>query len=154
MSDHELDQFARQLVARLEYILDVQDHGGSVPADSLRRSVRARRDRQYRANRRRQPAPPRLQPSDQPAATGWRSRAACLHRFDVDWLAGDHALPKQDGYSARNAVLVEQAKAVCSECPVMDDCLLWALQTAAVGVYGSTTTRERRRMSRENWPSR
>ncbi|MFF7212534.1 WhiB family transcriptional regulator [Streptomyces sp. NPDC008238] len=46
---------------------------------------------------------------------------------------------------------IDQAKAVCGRCPVVEKCLQWALDAGQVeGVWGGTTERERRAMvSRE-----
>jgi WhiB family redox-sensing transcriptional regulator len=44
---------------------------------------------------------------------------------------------------------VEPARAVCSGCPVRDDCLQWALSTGqAAGVWGGLTPDERRALRR------
>ena len=67
----------------------------------------------------------------------WRNRAACR---GVD---PDIFFPISD----EDAV---QAKAICSECPVREACLEWALATRERdGVWGGATERERRRMIRQ-----
>lgn len=38
----------------------------------------------------------------------------------------------------------ERAKAVCRACPFRAPCLAWAVETKQEGVYGATTTEERR----------
>jgi WhiB family redox-sensing transcriptional regulator len=44
---------------------------------------------------------------------------------------------------------VERARAVCSGCPVRDECLQWALSTGqAAGVWGGLTPDERRALRR------
>ncbi|MFJ8676739.1 WhiB family transcriptional regulator [Streptomyces sp. NPDC093589] len=44
---------------------------------------------------------------------------------------------------------VEEAKAVCRRCPVMEDCLTWALRTGqAHGVAGGLAPEERRALKR------
>lgn len=40
----------------------------------------------------------------------------------------------------------EQAKTVCRSCPVAAECLVWALEHGATGVWGGTTEDERRAM--------
>ena len=40
------------------------------------------------------------------------------------------------------------AKAICSGCPVIAECLQWALEHGEVGVWGGTSDAERRRMTR------
>lgn len=41
---------------------------------------------------------------------------------------------------------VEDAKAICCQCPVMEKCLRHALSAGEVGIWGATTTSERQRM--------
>jgi WhiB family redox-sensing transcriptional regulator len=44
---------------------------------------------------------------------------------------------------------IEEAKAVCRRCPVMESCLQWALETGVEhGVWGATSEEERRAMMR------
>lgn len=44
---------------------------------------------------------------------------------------------------------VEQAKVVCRRCPVVQDCLTWALETGQdSGVWGGTGEDERRLLAR------
>ena len=44
---------------------------------------------------------------------------------------------------------VEQAKVVCRRCPVVQDCLTWALETGQdSGVWGGTDEDERRLLAR------
>ncbi|MBO2449079.1 WhiB family transcriptional regulator [Actinomadura barringtoniae] len=54
------------------------------------------------------------------------------------------------GYSAE--LLQEQqaeAKAICANCPVVSDCLTWALRVGEPdGVWGGTTPEERRHLRR------
>ena len=67
----------------------------------------------------------------------WRNRAACR---GVD---PDIFFP----VSYEDAV---QAKAICTECPVREACLEWALAARERdGVWGGATERERRRMIRQ-----
>lgn len=67
----------------------------------------------------------------------WRNRSACR---GVD---PDIFFPVSD----EEAV---QAKAICSECPVREACLEYALATRERdGVWGGATERERRRMIRQ-----
>jgi WhiB family redox-sensing transcriptional regulator len=75
-------------------------------------------------------------------ATDWRHRAACR---DED---PELFFPVSDmGPGARQ---VAQAKAVCARCPVRSQCLDYALDNALdYGVFGGTTERERRNLSRE-----
>lgn len=38
------------------------------------------------------------------------------------------------------------AKRLCGECPVRAECLAYALDNGAVGIWGGTSTKERRKM--------
>ena len=67
----------------------------------------------------------------------WREGAACATRADVDFFATDDI-----GEIAR-------AKAICAGCPVLDDCLAFAIETNQPnGVWGGHTTEERKRLRR------
>lgn len=41
-----------------------------------------------------------------------------------------------------------QAKAICKQCPLINDCLAYALQYDEQGIWGGTTERERSRIRR------
>ena len=43
---------------------------------------------------------------------------------------------------------IAEAKAICSECPVTEQCLDFALANGCIGVWGGTTERQRRRLRR------
>ena len=50
-----------------------------------------------------------------------------------------------------DSAAVEQAKEVCEECPVLNECLSYAVGTNQTeGVWGGTTPSERRRL-RQRW---
>lgn len=67
----------------------------------------------------------------------WRQRGACRG------LDPDIFYPPADEES-------EEAKAVCAQCTVRDQCLEFALSTReSEGVWGGTTARERRRIIRQ-----
>lgn len=69
-------------------------------------------------------------------ALAWRQRAAC-RGVDPDIF---YPVSDEDA---------EDAKAVCSQCPVKEACLDWALTTRErEGVWGGATERERRRIIR------
>lgn len=62
----------------------------------------------------------------------WNEHAACL---DMD----------SDVFFATDDAGVDVAKAVCARCPVVDECLAWALAHGEdQGVWGGTSERERR----------
>ncbi|WP_406442132.1 WhiB family transcriptional regulator [Streptomyces sp. NBC_00631] len=67
----------------------------------------------------------------------WRERAECL-RVDPDLF-----FPISDsGLTLRQ---IAEAKAVCGRCPVMKQCLDWAVRAGQVeGIWGGTTDGERR----------
>jgi len=74
-------------------------------------------------------------------ATYWRERAACL-RVDPDLF-----FPV--GNSGLTLKQIEEAKAVCGRCPVLEQCLACAMKLGQVdGIWGGTTESERRAMYR------
>lgn len=71
----------------------------------------------------------------------WRDHAACRYE--------DPELFFPIGTSGPYLMQTEQAKAVCRRCPVMEECLRWALETAeCMGVWGGTSEMERRALRR------
>ncbi|MFI8230218.1 WhiB family transcriptional regulator [Streptomyces sp. NPDC085900] len=69
----------------------------------------------------------------------WRERAACL-REDPDLFFPISV----SGPTLRQ---IDRAKAVCGRCPVVEQCLAWAMRAGNVeGVWGGTTEAERRAM--------
>ena len=75
------------------------------------------------------------------SATTWREHAECLGSDpDMFFPVG-----------STGAVLAEiaAAKAVCRSCPVVEECLAYALETnQEAGVWGGTSEEERRRLRR------
>ena len=69
---------------------------------------------------------------------GWREQAACGGAdADVFFPAGE------------DEALVAPAREICAACPVMDECLRYALSTNQTeGVWGGMTGSERRRLRR------
>lgn len=67
----------------------------------------------------------------------WRQQAACLQEDpEMFFPVGD---------SGPALAHVEEAKAVCQQCPVIDKCLTWALESGEdAGVWGGRSERERR----------
>lgn len=63
----------------------------------------------------------------------WRTQAACIGLGDLFFIErGDSARP---------------AKAICAICPVIDDCLDYALANSLKhGIWGGLSERERRRV--------
>ena len=53
------------------------------------------------------------------------------------------------GTTGPAATQIEQAKAICMQCPVRDQCLEWALATGQdAGVWGGMSEEERRALRR------
>ena len=75
---------------------------------------------------------------DQDLAPAWQQDAECVHHTG-----------KVDFFPARGES-VRDAKAVCAQCPVRDDCLEFALRLkVAHGVWGGMSERERRSLRRD-----
>ncbi|MEV6028470.1 WhiB family transcriptional regulator [Streptomyces sp. NPDC052036] len=76
----------------------------------------------------------------------WRERAECL-RADPDLF-----FPiSNSGLTLRQ---IDEAKAVCGRCPVVEQCLGWAVRTGQVeGIWGGTTEGERRALRRRGTTS-
>ncbi|MCX4766767.1 WhiB family transcriptional regulator [Streptomyces sp. NBC_01275] len=72
----------------------------------------------------------------------WRERAACLYVEDPDLFF-------PIGHSGPTLEQIEEAKAICGRCPVMEQCLNWAVWVEQVeGIWGGTTESERRAIRR------
>ncbi|MGP4052038.1 WhiB family transcriptional regulator [Streptomyces sp. 2A115] len=73
----------------------------------------------------------------------WREMASCR---DAD---PDLFFPIGNSNSGPSLIQTYQAKAVCCRCPVMEQCLNWAIRADPVeGIWGGTTESERRAMRR------
>ncbi|CAM5651470.1 WhiB family transcriptional regulator [Streptomyces avidinii] len=71
----------------------------------------------------------------------WRQEAACR------WEDPDLFFPV--GSSGPAVIQIEEAKAVCHRCPVMESCLQWALEGGQdLGVCGGMSEDERRVVKR------
>lgn len=69
--------------------------------------------------------------------TPWREAAACID-VEVDFF------PDSEDLAA-----ILRAKAICAACPVVDECLVWAIETnQSEGIWGGHTPKERRRLRR------
>ncbi|MER7331623.1 MULTISPECIES: WhiB family transcriptional regulator [unclassified Micromonospora] len=79
----------------------------------------------------------RLAPGDD---DHWQARGVCKD-YDPD-------LHFPIGTSGPALLQTEQAKANCRRCPVVDQCLQWALDSGEAGVWGNTTEDERRAINR------
>lgn len=73
----------------------------------------------------------------------WRSQGPCLEV--------DPELFFPIGNTGPALVQIEEAKAVCRRCPVVETCLRWALDTGQdAGVWGGLSEDERRALKRRN----
>jgi WhiB family redox-sensing transcriptional regulator len=73
----------------------------------------------------------------------WRHHAACQDE--------DPELFFPIGNTGPALVQIEEAKAVCRRCPVLDSCLQWALDSGQdAGVWGGLSEDERRDLKRRN----
>ncbi len=71
----------------------------------------------------------------------WRARAACSGYPNTLFF------PVSDDAGDAN---VERAMAVCAACPVIEDCLEYALETnQRAGIWGGTSERERKSLRRK-----
>lgn len=71
----------------------------------------------------------------------WRTQAACRDK--------DPELFFPVGNTGAALKQIEEAKAVCRTCPVIDQCLKWALDTNQdSGIWGGLTEDERRALKR------
>jgi WhiB family redox-sensing transcriptional regulator len=69
----------------------------------------------------------------------WREGAACASHPEIDFFA-----------SPDSASQVIRAKAVCMQCPVLDDCLGFAIETNQPdGIWGGYTAKERSKIRRQ-----
>jgi WhiB family redox-sensing transcriptional regulator len=73
----------------------------------------------------------------------WRHRAICRDE--------DPELFFPIGNTGPALLQIEQAKSVCRRCPVIPDCLAWALESGQdAGVWGGLSEDERRALKRRN----
>ncbi|MGH8895495.1 MAG: WhiB family transcriptional regulator [Egibacteraceae bacterium] len=71
----------------------------------------------------------------------WRDKAGCLDE--------DTEMFFPSGTTGTALDQIEQAKAVCRSCPVITECLDWALETNQdAGVWGGLSEDERRTLRR------
>lgn len=92
---------------------------------------------EIRNSNRANPRPKKLIDESRPPATSdWRHDAACRGEDPDLFFAIGNGGPA--------LLQIEDAKAVCQGCDVVDACLLWALDHAEFGVYGGMSEDERR----------
>jgi WhiB family redox-sensing transcriptional regulator len=79
--------------------------------------------------------------ADLPVNANWRGAAACKDE--------DPELFFPVGNTGPALLQIEEAKAVCRRCPVIERCLQWALEFGQIeGVWGGLSEAERRAMKR------
>ena len=79
----------------------------------------------------------------EPLQRDWRHAAACLDE--------DPDLFFPIGETGPALLQIEDAKAVCKKCDVLDTCLQWALNTGQdAGVWGGLSEAERRTLKRRD----
>jgi WhiB family transcriptional regulator, redox-sensing transcriptional regulator len=72
----------------------------------------------------------------------WRHRAICASVDPEGFFPVGETGPADDQ--------TEQAKSVCRRCPVIDECLAWAVSTGQHdGVWGGLSEDERRQLRRQ-----
>jgi WhiB family transcriptional regulator, redox-sensing transcriptional regulator len=82
-------------------------------------------------------------PSEENDHMDWRHRAVCRDE--------DPELFFPIGNTGPALMQIEEAKAVCRRCPVMSECLSWALESGQdAGVWGGLSEDERRALKRRN----
>ncbi len=74
---------------------------------------------------------------------GWMARAAC-RGLPLDWF-----FPPPGAGGRLERARGAQGLAVCSGCPVTEPCAAYASEASLQGIYGATTTPERRAAARE-----
>jgi WhiB family transcriptional regulator, redox-sensing transcriptional regulator len=73
----------------------------------------------------------------------WRNHAACLDE--------DPELFFPIGITGPALLQIEEAKAICGRCKVLDACLEWAMESGQdSGVWGGLSEDERRSLKRRN----
>ncbi len=69
----------------------------------------------------------------------WREGAACADDTEGIFFPDDG-----------DVGAMRRAKSICADCPVAEDCLVYAIDTnQSVGIWGGTTPRERRKLKRQ-----
>ncbi len=76
--------------------------------------------------------------------TSWMTSAACLGTDTRMWFADVKKGGLTDVQKAAAAAKVRRAKGICGSCPVVADCLEWAMTTPErYGLWGGLTADER-----------
>jgi len=68
-----------------------------------------------------------------------------ISNADLDWRDQSSCKGKQEFFFSDNkASLVREAKKICAECPVLQQCLAHGMKHDEYGVWGGLTANERR----------
>ena len=101
----------------------------------------------------RNPHPP--DPDGRAASRPQTDRVPCTEEMDMDWrhkaacLDEDPELFFPIGNTGPALLQIEEAKAVCRRCDVVDTCLKWAIESGQdAGVWGGMSEDERRALKR------
>lgn len=87
-------------------------------------------------------------------ATGWMERANCRDAAAELFFPEVVGRPKADAAGLRaEHRQVTQAKSWCTGCPVLQECLEYAIVNKMDGIWGSTTAQERNRLKRKTPPT-
>lgn len=79
-------------------------------------------------------------PNKTGSGNGWRRWAACRD--------AEPELFFPIGSTGPVLLQIEEAKRVCRSCPVIEECLEWALELGEVGVWGGLSEDERKSLKR------
>jgi WhiB family transcriptional regulator, redox-sensing transcriptional regulator len=76
----------------------------------------------------------------------WRSDAACLGHSDI-FFSNSLGLFNRRGTSKFDRMISDRAKSICNTCPVIDECLTYALDNEIkYFVWGGLSWEERRKL--------
>jgi len=77
--------------------------------------------------------------------TRWRELAACRGTSLGLWFAAESAGgPPGGDWITADRERVAMAKRICGECPVIRECLQFAMENKCAGIYGGMTEKERK----------
>ena len=92
-----------------------------------------------------------MQPGDllEPLADALRQRPAWMAHAACRGLPTEAFFPPPGAGGRHERSRGAHALAVCAQCPVEEQCASYATEGGLEGIYGATTTRERKAMRRE-----
>lgn len=81
----------------------------------------------------------------------WHQHALCSDKPQEWFFGGEEQEGKKRHRPTLNMAEVRRAQMICAQCPVMQECLTWALvRHEEFGIWGGTTGRDRAKWWREN----